>query len=85
MTDEVEPEIIKSKEVLDKSGVLEVETRGEMVKIYASVTLAAASLVIGGGVLGLSAYTGNTDLQTWATGLISGVAGAAIAYGFNGR
>jgi hypothetical protein len=85
MTGEHKPEIIRSNEVIHKGDVDKVETKGEIIKIKASITIAVTSLLISCGVLGLAAYTGNTELQTWATGLISGIAGAAITYGFNSR
>jgi hypothetical protein len=78
------PEIIRSNEVIHK-GDVEVETRGEIIKIKASIAIAMASLFIACSILGLAAYTGNSELQTWATGMISGIAGAAITYGFNSR
>jgi hypothetical protein len=79
------PEIIRSDDVLHRGDVGRVETKGEIVKIYAAIGISGAALVIGCAILGISAYTGKSDLQTWATGLISGIAGAAIAYGFNAR
>lgn len=85
MVGEHKPEIIRSNEVIHKGDVDRVETRGEIIKIKASIFIAATSLLIACAILGLSGYTGNSDLQSWATGLISGIAGAAITYGFNSR
>jgi hypothetical protein len=85
MTGEHTPEIIRSTEVIHKGDIDRVETKGEIIKIKASIAIAVASLLIGCAVLGLAAYTGKSELQTWATGLISGIVGAAITYGFNSR
>jgi hypothetical protein len=85
MAEEHKPEIIRSKEVLHSGDVDRVETRGEIIKIKASIAIAAASLAIACAILGLALYRGNSELQTWATGSISAIAGAAITYGFNSR
>lgn len=79
------PEILQSTRILHRGAVDRVETRGEMMKIKASIFVAAGALAVGCAVLGLAAYTGNSGLQSWATGLISAVTGAAISFGFNGR
>lgn len=78
-----QPEIIRSNDVIQKEDVGRVETKGDIIKIWASIAIGTLSLVIACGVLGGGMYLGNTELQLWATGLISGVAGAAITYGFN--
>jgi predicted cobalt transporter CbtA len=75
-------EIIDSNQVLDKGEVEKVNTH-EIMKVKASIAIAWASLAIGFAVLAIGAYYGKSELQTWATGLISGIAGAAITYGFN--
>jgi hypothetical protein len=77
------PEIIRSNEVIHKGDIGRIETRGEIIKIRASIAIGALSLLIACAVLGSGMYFGNTELQSWATGLISGVAGAAVTYGFN--
>jgi len=77
------PEIIRSNEVIQKGDIGRVETKGEIIKIRASIAIGALSLLIASAVLGGGMYFENTQLQSWATGLISGVAGAAITYGFN--
>ena len=79
------PEIIKSDDVIHKGDVYRVETRSEILRVKASIGIAIASLAIAFAVIAIAAYTGNSQLQNWATGLVSGVAGAAIAYGFNSR
>lgn len=85
MTGNHKPEIIRSNEVIHKGDVDRVETKGEIIKIKASVTIASASLLIATVILVIAANGGNSELQTWATGLVSGIAGAAITYGFNSR
>ncbi len=82
MTEEHRPEIIRSNEVLHR-GVDHVEV--ESFKARASIWIAVASLIIACIILALAAYKGNLELQTWATGLISAIAGAAISYGFASR
>jgi hypothetical protein len=77
------PEIIRSNELIHKGDVDRVEI--ETFKTKASIVIACLSLAIASIVLAVAAYNGNSELQTWATGLISAIAGAAISYGFNGR
>ncbi len=79
------PEIIKSNEVIHTGDVDHVQTKVEIIKVTASICIAVTSLLIACAVLAVAAYRVNTELQTWATGLISGIAGAAITYGFNSR
>jgi hypothetical protein len=83
MAEKHKPEIIKSENVIHTGDVDRVEI--ERFKAKASIWIAVASLVIACGILGIAAYKGNSELQTWATGLISAIAGAAISYGFNSR
>ena len=78
------PEIINSNDVIHK-GDIGVETKGEIIKIKASIWITVGALVIASLILGLAIYMKNSELQTWATGLISAVSGAAISYGFAGR
>ena len=78
------PEIIESQSVIER-GTINVEPPGEMYKIKASIWLTGGSLFVGIAVLCFAAWRGSTDLQTWATGLISSIAGAAISYGFNSK
>lgn len=75
------PEIINSDDVLAFGSVTDVET----IKVKWSIILAALSLAIATAALFWSMYSRQTDVQTWATGLISAIAGAAISYGFNAR
>lgn len=72
------PEIIVSDHVIAERDVESVD----FVKVKASLRIVYCSLAIAGIVLLLSIYTGDKDLRSWATGLISSIAGAALAYGF---
>ena len=83
MTGKHRPEIIKSENVIHTGDVERVEL--EAFRIKASIWIAVASLVIACVILGIAAYKGRPELQSWATGLISAIAGAAISYGFNSR
>ena len=71
-------EIIESSDVLDRGAVGDVET----IKVRWSIIIAVVSLAIATTALFWAMYTDETDVQTWATGLISAVSGAAISYGF---
>lgn len=72
------PEIIVSDRVIKGRDVEDVD----FVKVRASVRIAYIALFIATGILAFSMYTKDTDLRSWATGLISSIAGAALAYGF---
>lgn len=78
------PEIIDSNDVIHK-GTVAIEMRAEIYKIKASIWITVLALLVACVILGVAVYLKNTELQTWATGLISAVAGAAISYGFAGR
>lgn len=75
---EHKPEIIVSDRLIKERDVGGVD----LVKVKASVKIAYSSLAIAAIVLVVSIYAGDTDLRSWATGLISSIAGAALAYGF---
>lgn len=79
--DKHKPEIIVSDRVIAERDVEDVD----LVKVRASVRIVYWALAIAGAVLVLSVYNGDTDLRSWATGLISSIAGAALAYGFVAR
>jgi hypothetical protein len=78
------PEIINSNDVIHR-GDIGVESKGEIIKIKASIWITVAALVIASLILTAAIYTKNSELQTWAMGVISAVVGAAISYGFAGR
>jgi hypothetical protein len=75
------PEIIYTDRVLKRGDVADVD----VIKVRASLWVTFTTLVIATGALIVAAYSGKSDLQTWATGLISAIAGAAISYGFTSR
>ena len=57
----------------------------EMKPLAVSKLNTVAQIVFACVVLAAAAYMKNGELQTWATNLISAIAGAAISYGFNSR
>lgn len=75
------PEIIVSDRVIKDREVEDVD----LVKVRASLRIAYWALGIATVVLILSVQFKDTDLRSWATGLISSIAGAALAYGFMAR
>jgi hypothetical protein len=82
---EHQPEIIRSNDVIHRGDIGGVETRGEIIKIKASIWITFGALVVACLILLFSIYMKSSELQTWSTGLISMIAGAAISYGFAGR
>lgn len=74
-------EIIDSGAVITKNEVEGVD----LVKVRASLKIAYIALGIATVVLIASMYTHEADLRSWATGLISSIAGAALTYGFTTR
>jgi hypothetical protein len=76
-----EKEIIISDRVLPDREVRSVD----FVKIKASLFIVYISLAIAAVVLGLSVWFSDSDLRSWATGLISSIAGAALSYGFTSK
>lgn len=79
------PELIRSDELIVKGEVDRVDLRLEALKVRASVLFTAAGLLAGIVIVIWSAFTDNSDLQTWATGLVSAIIGAAISYGFSAK
>lgn len=80
-----EPEIIQSDNVIVRGSIGNVETHGDIIKIKAAVWIVGLTLAVGCITLWLSVIYIKPELQTWATGIISAVSGAAISYGFNSR
>jgi hypothetical protein len=78
-------EIIESSQILERGAVSRVETRAEIIRVKASMWFVGATLAIAVTILLLAVWQGRNDLQTWATGLISGISGAAIGFGLNDR
>jgi hypothetical protein len=75
---EHKPEIIVSDRVIRGRDVGDVD----LAKVRASVIIVYCSLGIAAAVLIFSICAGDSDLKAWASGLISSIAGAALAYGF---
>ena len=73
-------EIINSGDVIEPGNVAGFETPGDMLRIKASAIISGAALFIGVGFLVWALLANNSELQTWATGLISLVVGAAIGF-----
>jgi hypothetical protein len=74
-----QPEIIKSDRVLRRSEVTDVDA----IKTKWSIGIAVTALMIGTGALIAAVIYNRPELTSWATGLISAIAGSAITYGFN--
>lgn len=85
MPEIIEPEhhreIIESGKVITRNEVEGVD----LVKVKASLKIAYTALAIASTVLIVSMFTHEADLRSWATGLISSIAGAALTYGFTTR
>lgn len=83
LTDQLrgEREIIGSELLIPKGRM----TDHEGFRTTWSIVIAVFSLVLASLFLGVGVYANRNDLVTWATSLISGIAGAAISYGFNSK
>jgi hypothetical protein len=80
--DEGRPEIIQSDSVISPGSVSRVETRGDIIRIMVAAWIPGAALFVGVGFLGLAIWIKDSDLQSWATGLMSLVVGTAIGFAF---
>ena len=78
------PEVIESDDIIKPGDVSRVETPGDILRIKAAACIAGAALLIGVGFLTAALQMNDTDLKSWATGLISLVVGAAIGFVFSG-
>ena len=78
-------EVIDSDDVIKPGDVVRVETPGDIIRIRAAAWIAGAALLIGVGFLTAALQMNDTDLKSWATGLISLVVGAAIGFVFSGN
>jgi hypothetical protein len=78
------PETIESTDVLARQAVSHV-SMVEVLRIKASLWFAGAVLLIATATLLVSSIYNQRELQTWATGIISAITGAALGYGLNGR
>lgn len=78
-------EVIDSDDVIKPGDVSRVETPGDIIRIKAAAWIAGAALLIGVGFLVAALGMNDTDLKSWATGLISLVVGTAIGFVFGGN
>lgn len=74
-------QIINVRDVLPDESVSSVET----IRVMWAIRIALIALGIATAALFYDLYQETENLQSWATGLISAIAGAAITYGFNAR
>ena len=77
------PEKIQSDRVIVPGSVSRVETRGDIIRIQVAAWISGAALLVGVTFLGLAIWIKDSDLQSWATGLISLVVGTAIGFAFS--
>lgn len=78
MAAEGEKDVIDVDNVFGDDAVHDID----VLKVKASIVLAYGAMLIGVIALVCSAKYNIEGLQTWATGLISAIVGAAISYGF---
>jgi len=74
-------EILRSTNLIPPGNVVDVEG----FRTTWSVIIAVLSLGIAVAILITAILLQRQDLVTWATGLISAIAGSAISYGFTNR
>lgn len=77
------PEKIQSDHVIVPGSVSRVETRGDIIRIQVAAWISGAALLVGVIFLSLAIWIKDSDLQSWATGLISLVVGTAIGFAFS--
>ena len=78
-------EVIDSGDVIRPGDVTRVETPGDIIRIKAAAWIAGAAVLIGVGFLIAALWMNDTDLKSWATGLVSLVVGTAIGFVFSGN
>ena len=77
------PEVIFSDDLIKPGDVSRVETPGDIIRIKVAGWIAGVALLIGTLFLIAALWTDDTELKSWATGLISLVVGAAIGFVFS--
>lgn len=80
MSETTARETITSTEVIPAGSV----EKGDYLKIVVAAGISAAAVIIASGFLVAAIYLNDSELKTWATGLISLVVGAAIGFVFSG-
>ena len=81
--DAKKPEVIDSDDVIRPGDVSRVETPGDIIRIKAAAWISGAAVLIGVAFLTAALLMNDTDLKSWATGLISLVVGTAIGFVFS--
>lgn len=84
MTENGKPETIQSDDALPRGQITSIETKGDYLRIKVAAYISGAALIVGVGFLVVAIATHDDELQTWASGLISLVVGAAIGFAFSG-
>ncbi len=77
------PEVIVSDDLIKPGDVSRVETPGDLIRIKVAGWIAGVALLIGTLFLIAALWINDTELKSWATGLISLVVGAAIGFVFS--
>lgn len=77
----LKPEQISSTEVVPPGSIEPFDV--EKWKILAAITISGAALLLGFVALIIAVYIDDSELKTWATGLISLVVGAALGFAFS--
>lgn len=77
------PEVIVSDDLIKPGDVSRVETPGDLIRIKVAGWIAGVALLIGTLFLFAALWIDDTELKSWATGLISLVVGAAIGFVFS--
>ena len=77
------PEVIISDDLIKPGDVGRVETPGDIIRIKVAAWIAGVALLIGVAFLIAALSIEDTELKSWATGLISLVVGAAIGFVFS--
>ena len=77
------PEIIQSDRIISPGSISRFETRGDIIRIKVAASISGAALLVGVVFLGFAIWIKDSDLQSWATGLISLVVGTAIGFAFS--
>lgn len=75
-------EQIKSDDLIPANSVSLVIARTEQMRVKAATVIAGAAVVVAAIFLVIGIFIDDTDLKTWAMGLISMVVGTAIGFVF---
>jgi len=78
-------EQIDSREIVPTGAVAVEEKASDTWRIIGALIIAGCAIVLGTLFAGVALWVDNSELLTWATGLISLVVGAAIGFLFGGK